>query len=103
MHKYTDIVLLVNERLIPLSSDSAPADGDPHWKKNMEAQAQEVGSPVSPAYISYINICLFLKMRDPTLLRTTCYVDGDWVGASNGETFSVQSAPITIGREVKAN
>jgi succinate-semialdehyde dehydrogenase/glutarate-semialdehyde dehydrogenase len=29
------------------------------------------------------------KLKDPTLLRQACYVDGEWIGAGSGETLSV--------------
>ncbi|MDR5765856.1 MULTISPECIES: NAD-dependent succinate-semialdehyde dehydrogenase [unclassified Caballeronia] len=30
-----------------------------------------------------------ITLRDPSLLRDLCFIDGTWQGASNGETFSV--------------
>ncbi|MEI7429853.1 MAG: NAD-dependent succinate-semialdehyde dehydrogenase [Betaproteobacteria bacterium] len=30
-----------------------------------------------------------LKLKDSTLLRSACYIDGSWVGADNGETLAV--------------
>lgn len=30
-----------------------------------------------------------LELKNPSLLRQACYIDGQWVGADSGETFSV--------------
>lgn len=31
------------------------------------------------------------QLRDPSLLRNKCYVNGEWVGAKSGKVFSVES------------
>ncbi|KAF4460995.1 succinate-semialdehyde dehydrogenase [Fusarium albosuccineum] len=35
------------------------------------------------------------KLRDPTLLKTSCYVNGQWVAAKSGKVFSVEN-PSTL-------
>ncbi|HEY8905659.1 MAG TPA: succinate-semialdehyde dehydrogenase (NADP(+)), partial [Rhodoferax sp.] len=30
-----------------------------------------------------------LALKDPTLLRQACYIDGSWVAADSGETIAV--------------
>jgi succinate-semialdehyde dehydrogenase/glutarate-semialdehyde dehydrogenase len=30
-----------------------------------------------------------MKLKDPTLLRQACYVDGEWIGSQSGENFTV--------------
>ena len=32
----------------------------------------------------------YLELKDPDLLRTQAYVDGQWVGASSGRTLRVE-------------
>ncbi|KAF5020747.1 hypothetical protein F66182_7207 [Fusarium sp. NRRL 66182] len=36
-----------------------------------------------------------LKLNDPTLLKSSCYVNGQWVAAKSGDNFSVQN-PSTL-------
>lgn len=33
------------------------------------------------------------KLKDPSLLKTGCYVNGQWVEAKSGKVFSVDSEP----------
>jgi succinate-semialdehyde dehydrogenase/glutarate-semialdehyde dehydrogenase len=37
-----------------------------------------------------------LKLKDPTLLRQACYVDGEWIGSSSGESFAVTNPATGI-------
>lgn len=38
----------------------------------------------------------FSQLRDPSLLKDKCYVNGTWIGASSGKTFNVDSTvPIS--------
>ena len=32
-----------------------------------------------------------LKLKDPSLLKSQCYVDGKWIGADSGETIAVDN------------
>ena len=32
-----------------------------------------------------------VQLKDPSLLRTACYVNGKWVAAQTGKVFSVES------------
>ena len=32
-----------------------------------------------------------VELKDPSLLRTQCYIDGAWVGADSGETVAVDN------------
>lgn len=51
-----------------------------------------------------------LTLKDPSLLRSLCYIDGQWVGADNGETMAVTnpssgeeivSVPVCGGAETE--
>lgn len=37
-----------------------------------------------------------MKLKDPTLLRQACYVDGEWIGSSSGESFAVTNPATGI-------
>lgn len=30
-----------------------------------------------------------VQLADPSLLRSACYVNGEWVGAASGKTFAI--------------
>ncbi|TDZ32577.1 putative succinate-semialdehyde dehydrogenase [Colletotrichum spinosum] len=40
------------------------------------------------------------QLKDASLLRTTCYVNGQWVGAASGKVFSVEN-PSTLAEVAK--